>query len=128
MTKTKKTTIMSILIFAATTIAGLIETNGIPSTVLAWETLGLTALGTIAVWAAQSFFIPSTSELGQFNWRDFWKGAIIAVGNVLSSTIVASLTGTIADVKAIAASTITILIGYAIKQFRTIPTGIPPTK
>ncbi|MBE3087290.1 MAG: hypothetical protein IMZ64_13865, partial [Bacteroidetes bacterium] len=62
------------------------------------------------------------------NWLDIAKGAIIAVGNMLATFSASAITDTAIDWKALFASVGAILLGYFVKQFVTVPKGIPPTK
>jgi uncharacterized membrane protein YhaH (DUF805 family) len=116
--------LMTVLVFIATTI----QTSGMPATSVAWSVLGITTLGTILVYVAQSFALPTTSTNGTMNWLDIGKGAIIAVGNMLATFGADAMTNTTIDWKALIASMGAILLGYFVKQLATVPTGIPPTK
>lgn len=124
MNTTVKQLFMVMLVFLATTI----KTSGIPAGVIQWEILGITTFGTMFGYALQSMWLPSTSAAGSFDWRDAIKGGLVAVANMLSSIGASAVTGTLLDIKTLFLSLGSILLGYAIKQFSTIPTGIPPIK
>lgn len=120
---TVKSVVMTAIIFLATALAA-----GFPSTWLQWEILGITLAGTLAGYVAQSLTLPSTSMIGDFNWRDGLKGILIALGNVLSTVGAAAATGTAINWMDILKSVVVLSIGYIAKQLVTPPSGIPPTK
>ena len=123
-----KAILMAILIFTASTVAGLIETSGMPSTGLAWSVLGLTTFFSVVAYSVQSFLLPSTSEQGQLNWLDILKGGIVAACNAGSAFLAGNVLGAAIDWKGVLGATGAVLIGYLIKQFKSAPIGIPPTK
>jgi hypothetical protein len=130
MKKSLKATLMTILLFVASTAVGLYESSqGLyENPALMWQVIGLTTGGALIVYLVQSYFIVTTSPEGEFNWRDFLKGAIISIGNVLASLIAANVTDTGINWGGIMAATGTVFIGYFIKQIKAVPVGIPPVK
>jgi len=116
--------LMTIVTFVATSIT----TSGMPETALAWQILGITTVGTVIGYIAQSVALPSTSILGMMNLRDLLKGGLLAISNMLSGFAASAITSTAIDWKALLTSMGMVLVAYFIKQFATPPTGIPPTK
>ena len=128
MKQSTKTILMTILIFAASTFAGLFETLGAPTKAIDWQVLGLTTLFSVAAYSVQSFWLPSTSVQGSINALDWVKGAIVALCNVGSSIIAANISGTVINWNGVLGASGAVLLGYMIKQFKSLPIGIPPTK
>jgi len=114
----------TVFIFLLTTIT----TTGMPANTLAWEILGITTAGTIAGYLAQSVIFPSTSLINNLDSRDFFKGALVTLSNMLSSFGASLLPGAVFSWKALLMSALTVLAAYTLKQLKTTPTGIPPTK
>ena len=102
--------------------------NGIPATSIAWEVSGISILGTLIGYVAQSFLVSSTSDANQINGRDFLKGALVVLGNGLSTWAASAITSTVLDWKSMLMGMGVLMLGYLAKQFKTDPTGIPPTK
>ena len=92
--------LMTIVTFVATSIT----TSGIPSSSLAWEILGITTVGTVIGYIAQSVALPSTSILGGVNLRDLLKGGLLAISNMLSGFAASAITSTVIDWKALLTS------------------------
>ena len=108
---------MTIVVFIATTIS----TTGIPAGALAWQVLGITSIGTVMGYIAQSTLFPTSSIVGTIDLKDILKGMLVAVANVLSSIgAVIILHGSL-DWKAIGGSVLTVLVAYFAKQFITKP-------
>jgi len=108
-------------------IVAVIST-GIPETTIAWEIAGISILGTMIVYTGQSLLYPSTSDNNQVNGRDMIKGALIVLGNGLSTWAASAITSTTLDWKNMIVGMVVLIAGYLAKQFNTQPTGIPPTK
>ena len=124
MDKLTKGLFMTIVVFIATTIS----TTGIPASALSWEVLGITTIGTLLGYVAQSALFPTTSITGSINLMDLLKGMLVAVANVLGSIgAVIILHGSI-DWKAIGGSVLTVLIAYFAKQFVTKPVDTQVTQ
>ena len=100
-------------------ILGVFQASGIPVTNIGWELLGITTVGTVVVYLAQSLIIVTTSPTGQINWRDILKGTIIVLGNALVNWGAASLTGTLVDIKTVLVGLGAIAATYLFKQFKT---------
>ena len=109
-------------------LAAMWKTDGLPTTNLGWQVLGLSVLGIVIAHLAQSLLLKSTSKKGDFDLMDVLKGAFIAASTVLINIEVSNFTGTSIDFKVILASMGTVLIPYMMKQFLSTPSGIPPTK
>ncbi|MBC7510883.1 MAG: hypothetical protein H7320_19380 [Ferruginibacter sp.] len=121
MNKLTKGLFMTIVVFIATTIS----TTGIPVSSLAWEVLGITSVGTVMGYLAQSALFPTTSIAGTIDFTDILKGMLVAVANVLSTVgAVIILHGSL-DWKALGGSVITVLVAYFAKQFVTKPADTP---
>ena len=116
--------IMTLVVFFATTI----KTQGFPATNVSWEVLAIITIGTIIGYVLQSLTIKSTSMVGTLNIIDFVKGLIIALVNFVSTWGAAAWTNTAINWGAFAAGAGSIVTSYLVKQFMTVPTGIPPTK
>lgn len=115
---------MTIVVFIATTIT----TTGIPASTLSWEILGITSLGTVMGYIAQSTLFPTSSVVGTIDFKDILKGMLVAVANVLSSIgAVIILHGSL-DWKAIGGSVLTVLVAYFAKQFVTKPADAQVTQ
>ena len=108
---------MTIVVFIATTIS----TTGIPANTLAWEVLGITSIGTVMGYIAQSALFPTSSLVGTIDGRDIFKGMLIAVANVLSSIGAVVITQGSISWKSIGGSVLTVLVAYFAKQFITKP-------
>jgi len=116
--------LMTVIVFLATTI----QTNGIPVDPLSWQILGITTIGTVLGYLAQSFAFPSTSILGTINVRDFIKGLLIAVANMLSTFGAADITGTSINWQSLFTGMGAIVLAYFVKQLSTKAPVIMPIK
>ncbi len=101
---------------------------GLPQDLPHWYILGLTLLGTIIGYFAQSAIFPSTSQIGGINGLDFLKGLLVAISNMLSTIGADVIVGHTLNWIQIVNSMVSVCVLYFIKQFATQPTGIPPTK
>jgi hypothetical protein len=104
--------VMTLITVLATTL-----TTGIPSTLVAWELLGITTLGTVLTYVAKNAMFPSTSILGTIDLKDLVSGLIMAIGSGLSSLAADKVTGSGADIKTIGSVMLTVAIGYLCKNF-----------
>lgn len=130
MKKSIKTTIMTVLFFAVSTAYGLYESmkdSTMASSVM-WTVIGITTGVSLVVYLVQSFWIPSTSAAGELNILDWVKGAIVALGPVAGTIISANVTDTSINWAGMAAAIATVFGSYIFKQFKTNPTGTPPSK
>lgn len=84
-----------------------------------WLVIGLTTVGTIAVYLAQSNFFPASSESGQINARDIFKGLLVAAGNAISTFVAELSTGTAISWKALFLSMGGLFVSYLIKNLLT---------
>ncbi len=121
-------TAKSILLTVVTILATALSTTGIPHTVIGWEIIGITTLGTLLGYIAQSLSLPSTSVFGDLNKNDFFKGALVTLSNFLASLAASWATTTTVNWLDTLSGAGMVLLVYAIKQLATKPTGIPPTK
>lgn len=96
---------------------------GLPQDLPHWYILGLTILGTIIGYFAQSTIFPSTSKAGDINGLDFLKGFLVALSNMLSTIGADVIVGHTLNWSQIAGSVVTVFLAYFVKQF-----AIPPTK
>lgn len=93
--------------------------TNLPTDVHSWTIIGLTTLGTLLIYFGQSFALPSSSESGQLNGKDFLKGLIVAAGNGISTYISSIAEGTPVQWGKLATSVAVLFIGYLIKQWAT---------
>ena len=114
---------MTAIVFIATSLSA-----GFPESLVQWQLLGITTLGTVLAYIGQAAIFPSTSVFGTMNLRDLLKGGILAVASFLSSVGATVITGTKIDWLVIGKSVFAVITAYFIKQFATKPSGIPPTK
>jgi len=84
-----------------------------------WLIFGLTTVGTMAGYFAQSAFFPATSDAGQVNGKDLLKGFLVSIGNALSSIGATEIAGQSLNWKAILISFAGIFVGYLLKQFKS---------
>lgn len=116
-----KLLLKGLLVTVITFIAQVISTTGLPADKVQWSVLGITLVGTIIGYVAQSLSIVTSSVAGDINWRDLLKGALVALGNFLSGIGAAYVVGTSIDWKSLLISAGTLLIGYLAKQLATKP-------
>jgi hypothetical protein len=119
----KKLTIMSLLIFTATTGYGIYQSSvGVyTDQKVLWSVVGITTLFSVGVYIIQSFYLPTTSEQGQMNSEDILKGCIVAVGNVIGSIIAANATETAINWPGMLSAVGAVVVGYIIKQVKSEP-------
>ena len=110
-----KSLLKGLVMTAIVVIASAIAT-AFPETLSQWEALGITLVGTLVGYFGQSYAFPSTSFLGDVNSRDFLKGLMVALANLLSSLGAAAATSTVIDWKDIAKSILIVFSGYIVKQ------------
>ncbi|MFC4230574.1 hypothetical protein ACFOW1_01640 [Parasediminibacterium paludis] len=114
-----------LLITVITFIASTIASGGFAGTALAWETLGITTLGTVLIYLAQSFAFPSTSIIGELNLKDLAKGAFVTLGNFFSAYTASTVTTGHVDWKSLFISAGSVFAMYILKQ---LGTTVPPTQ
>lgn len=91
-------------------------TTNMPADNTAWMVFGITTLGTMIGYFAQSSLFPSTSESGQLNGKDLLKGFLVALSNGLSTWVATGIEGTVLNWKTLLITTIGIFAGYIVKQ------------
>lgn len=112
-----KATLMVLFTFIATAVT----TTGWPGSGVEWAVFGVAALGTVIVHVAQSFVLPTTSYVGDVNWLDILKGAIIALGNFFSMFAASYLPGSEVDFVQMLESGGSVFLMYVIKQLAEKP-------
>ena len=117
-----------LLMVVITFAASFISTSGIPETAVLWEQAGITLVGTLIVYFAQSAAMPATSPAGQLNSFDFIKGLLVAIGNFFSAIGADFIIGASFDWKRVATSAISVLAMYILKNAATNPTSLSPSK
>ena len=75
-------------------IATTFTTTGIPTTTSGWVILGITVFGTLLVYLAKNYFMPSTSATNTIDLKDILSGLILAIGTALTSFTASLVTGT----------------------------------
>lgn len=90
-----------------------------PETGTAWIVFGITTVGTMCGYFAQSSLFPSTSDSGQINSSDLWKGLLVSLSNSISTWIATVLTSTILDWKNLGITFAGMFIGYILKNLST---------
>ena len=120
-----KLSIKMLVMTVITSAATLIADTGWPVGI-GWAVLGISVLGTLLVYVAQSVYLPTQSDLNDANWTDIIKGGVVSVGNFLSLYAASYLPGAHIDWQDILKSAGMVFIMYIIKQFRTAPTQFKP--
>lgn len=93
--------------------------TNMPADNVAWSVFGITTLGTMIGYFAQSSLFPATSETGQLNGKDLLKGLLVALSNGLSTWAATGIEGTTLNWKTLLITTIGIFAGYILKQLGT---------
>lgn len=107
-----KGVIVVLFVFVAQTIV----TFGFPATANGWYILGLTALGTVLGYVAQSAAIPATSIFGNINLKDLIKGLLVSLSNFLSGWAATVIIDVPIDWVELAKNAGMMLILYVLKQ------------
>jgi hypothetical protein len=93
--------------------------TNMPADNSAWTVFGLTTLGTMIGYFAQSSLFPATSETGQLNGKDLLKGLLVALSNGLSTWAATAIEGTVLSWKTLLITTVGMFAGYVLKQLGT---------
>jgi uncharacterized membrane protein len=96
--------IMAIIGFVATTI-GTLDPFNLSYIIIASVAFTLIYFG-------KNYWLPSTSEAGEINWRDIVSGLIIAVGMAISSFSASIILTGVVDWKALFIAVIGAVVGY----------------
>jgi hypothetical protein len=122
-----KSPLLKGIVMTLITVLATALTTGIPSTLVAWELLGITTLGTVLTYVAKNAVFPSTSVLGTIDLKDLLSGVILSIGSGLSSLAADKITGSSADIKTIGSVMLTVAIGYLCKNFLSQPSATTAT-
>lgn len=93
--------------------------TSMPDTPTKWLLFGITTIGTLAGYFAQSSLFPSTSETGQINGKDILKGLLISFANCVSTWVATLATETAINWNSLIVTMAGMFIGYLLKQMGT---------
>ena len=114
-----KLLIKSLIMTGLSFVAASITASGLPATGLAWQVLGLTTLGTMLGYLAQSKMFPSTSTAGQVDLKDLGKALLVSASGALSGWGASAVSHTAIDWKQLLTGIVVLFMGYISKQYFT---------
>jgi hypothetical protein len=106
--------------------ATFVANGALPSTLVAWEILGVTIVGTAVLYLVKNAVIPSVTILGTMSLQDFLLGSGVALGTVLvnwgTTEAISKVSPNWHQLLGLAGG---VLISFVAKAFLTQNTGAP---
>lgn len=119
--KNLSTTAKALIMGLVTIIASTISTHGFPTTTDGWEIMGITLLGTVLAYLAQTAALPSVSLFGTIDLKDVLKGLLMGIGTGLSNWAATAIVGEPINWNALITLIFSVISGYFIKNFASQP-------
>lgn len=127
MTVQMQTLIKGLIMTAIIGVATTFQTVGWPTTATQGYILFLTTFGTLVTYFAQSFVLVTSSTDGTLDWKDFLKGLLVAIGNLLATVGTSFVVNNAINWSELWKSMIAIFLAYIVKQYAT-PVTIKATQ